>query len=152
MAIKDYSLTELKELVLLQINKIKGLDIPFDSIDSDEAYDSAVRECGFELPETDDVDKAPKYRWLAHRMGSWYFSKLLERNIYKFKMGDLEANQLVGNLERLIKKYDEEFTKAKEDAGTTHLFMDADTAFGEDMIVAPGFIEDRVGESIEERT
>lgn len=152
MAVKDYTLTELKELILAQVNKVKGLDVPFDSVDSDEAYDSAVRDCGFELPLTTDEDKAQKYKWLAQRMGWWYFSKLLERYVFRFKTVDLEAQQLVGNLERLVKRYDEEFTKAKEDAKTTHLFIDADTQFGIDIVVGPGFVDDRISESIEVRT
>ena len=40
----DYTLSELKTLVLDQINQIKGLSTAFASTDSDEAYDWATMQ------------------------------------------------------------------------------------------------------------
>lgn len=147
MAIKDYTLDELKSMVLTQVNAIKGLSDEFGTNYSDESYNEAVRECGFELPETDDVDKSKKYQWLIQRMRRWFLFQLWQQYILRFKAGDMEAQQLASNLEKIIKKLDEAFEAAKTAIDTAALFVDSDYIFGTDLVVGPGFIDDRFGET-----
>ena len=150
---KNYTESEIKSLVLNQINGIKGLDAAFDSDDATEALDEAVRECGFEHPLNTDTDKDVKYNWLIQRMRRFYIGRLLERYILRFDAGDLKAQGIVKNLTDAINKMDDDFDKARSDEKTAHIFIDAEGLFGSDtVVVGPGFIDDRIGQPIEDRT
>ena len=154
MATKNYTLSELKTLVLDQMNQIKGLEAPFGNTnaDADNSYDEAVMQCGFEIPATTDADKDKKYFWLIQRIRRWYMGRLLEQYSLRFKAGDMEAQQIYLNIRSLCKDLDDAFQKARESETESYLFINADTSIDSAIIVSPGFIEDRIGQSIEERT
>jgi hypothetical protein len=147
MAIKDYTLTELKEMVLEQANAIKGLSTSFGSTQGDEAYEEANRECGFELPATDDADKAKKIHWLIMRMRRWYLFQLWQQYSLLFQGGDMNAQQIAFNLMKLVDKMDQQFVDAKSAPDTAALFIESDVMFGSlPIVLSPGFIEDRIGQ------
>lgn len=147
MAIKDYTLTELKEMVLEQANAIKGLATAFDSTHGDEAYEEANRECGFELPETTDADKAKKIHWLIQRMRRWYLFQLWQQYSLLFQGGDMNAQQIAFNLMKLVEKMDQQFLDAKSAPETAALFLEAEVMFGYlPIVVGTGFIDDRLGQ------
>lgn len=152
MATKDYTVSEIQTLVLDQSNNIKGIDstAQFQPEQSVEAYDEACRECGFENPETTDADKLQKYHWLIQRMRHWYLWQLWQQYILRFKGGDMEAQQIVKNLEVIVNKMDKDFEAGKTAGTTAHLFNDAGTVFGEAMVIGPGFIDDRLNEDTQE--
>lgn len=150
MATKDYTESELKTLVLNQINNIKGLSANFTSTDADEAYDEAVRECGFEIPPTDDNDKLFKYQWLIQRQRRWYLSRLYEQYILRFDVGELKARQIAKNLSQVIQSLDEQFGAAKSDPNNAHVFYNAENIFGSDIVISSGLIDDRIGQDITE--
>lgn len=150
MAIKDYTQTELTYLVLTQANKIRGLRTEFEPEDSNSAYDEACRECGFELPATDDADKRLKYQWLIHRMRRWYIFQLWQQNVQFADNGDFKAQQIVKNCDRIVTKLDADFETAKTAEDSAHLFLDAGTVFGVPLVVGTGFIEDRIGETTQD--
>lgn len=144
-----YKEEDLKNSVLNQVNTIKGLQTVFTTPDADEAYNEAVRECGFICPVDSDTDKAKKYQWLLQRMRRWFLYQLYMQYILKFKSGDAEAQQIASNLQKAIDKLDKDFETAK--ANDAELFVDS-TYFGEDLVLGTGLIEDRVGQQTEDRT
>jgi hypothetical protein len=144
-----YTEAEIKDLVLRQINNIKGLQVQFD--DATEAYDEAVRECGFPCPLSTDSDKEKKYQLLVQRMRRWFLWQLLQQYILKFQSGDARAQQIVENLERVINKLDKDFEAARSAYDTAGLLADA-AYFGNDLVLTTGLIDDRIGQSAEERT
>lgn len=146
MAPTTYTVAELKALVLGQINKIKGIAAVFANPDDDQSYDEAVRECGFEIPATDDDDLTIKYQWLIQRMRRWYIGQLYVQYVLQFEAGDLKAQQIVRNLERMLKTMDEQFGAAKADADLAHIFYNAATYFGTDLVQDSGFVTDRIGQ------
>lgn len=150
MATKDYTLAEIKELIREQANNIKGLSSSFLSSDSDAAYDEAVRECGFELPGTTDADKQLKYHWLILRMRRWYMWQLWQQYILRFKAGDMEAQQIVKNLQNIVDKMDKAFETGKTAEDAAHLFIDSDVVFGTSMVIGAGFIDDRMCETTQD--
>lgn len=153
MAIVEYTKEELKTLVTEQINKVTEITTKFTiEVEGEEAYNSAVRECGFEIPATDDADKALKYHWLIERMRRWFYGRILELRFLRFDAGELLASQVAKNLMAIIEKMDEQFSEAREAAETAALFVDADTYFGSDVVIGPGLIDDRIGQPTEERT
>lgn len=143
---KNYTEADLKTLVLDQVNNIKGLEAAFDPMQSEEAYDEAVMECGFSIPEITDVDKDRKYHWLIQRMRRWYLGRLLEQYNLRFDAGDLKAQQIVTNLLNTCNKYDSDFAIAKTDNATAHLFINAELGFSsQPLVLKPGFVDDRIG-------
>lgn len=143
---KNYTEADLKVLVLNQINSVKGLEAAFDPMQSEEAYDEAVMECGFSTPEITDGDKDRKYHWLIQRMRRWFIGRLLEQYSLRFDAGDLKAQQIVDNLLKICTKNDADFVFAKSDNATAHLFLDATTGFSSSpMVLKPGFVDDRIG-------
>lgn len=143
-----YTEQQIKDLVMNQINKTKGLSSLFVSADATESFDEAVRECGFGLPASDDEFIQPKYEWLIKRMRRWYFSRLLEQYSLRFDTSDLRASQIPKNLRAVIADMDQEFADAKESDKTSHLFIDAAAFFGDDMVVTSGFLDNAYGEDV----
>lgn len=153
MATPTYTATEIKQIVLEQVNKIKGIESEFDVTDSDNAYATACMECGFEVPESTDSDKDKKNYWLMHRMRTWYLKRLWEQYALRFKVGDIEAQQIAYALEKLCKKMDDEFATAKTSEESIHLFMESGDVFGsQPLLLDTGLVEDRIGQDISERT
>lgn len=148
MATKDYTEAEIKTLVLDQMNDIKGLSASFTSNDATEALDEAVRECGFEVPATTDADKLTKYQWLILRMRRFYLGRLYDQYILRFDAGELKAWQIAKNLSKTCKALDEQFGAVKSDPDNAHLFHNADTVFGTDIVLLSGFVNDRAGQDI----
>src|SRR4030042_1592093 len=100
----SYDTDSLQQLVLTQINTIKGLQSSFEQPAAEDAYDEAVRECGFPCPTSTEDDKEKKYQWLVQRMRRWFMWQLLQQYILKFKAGDMEAQQIVKNLDTIVAK------------------------------------------------
>jgi hypothetical protein len=149
----DYTVEEIKALVLDRINQIEGLKTTYTFIDADEAYEFATIECGFTHPESGDEDKDKKYRWLIQRMRRWYLGDLWERYILRFDVGDLAAQKIVENLKNICEKLDKDFEEAKASDDLGHLFATAADVFGSGAsVIGTGLIEDRIGQPSEERT
>jgi hypothetical protein len=152
MAVAEYTQEELQSLVTEQINKIPEVIVKFViETEGEEAYNSSVRECGFEIPVTSDADKAQKYHWLIERMRRWFYGRLLEQRFLRFDAGELLASKVAERLAAILKAMDDQFKEAKGAAETAALFVDADTQFGSDIVIGPGLIDDRIGQPMEER-
>ncbi len=148
---KTYTLDELKELVLTQINKINGINPVFTPEESDMAYDQAVRDVGFELPAIDDASIKDKYTWLIKRMQRWYVGQLEFRFSAMFDAGDLKSEQSWKHWQIMGEKMDLEFERAKDAVGTAIIFNPIDDVMGGSMVVDTGFVEDRVGQDLADR-
>lgn len=144
----DYTEAQIKALVLDQINNIKGLDNSFMPSDADEAYDWAVMQCGFSVPASTDTDKDTKYQWLIQRMRRWYMGRLRDMYSLRFDAGELRAGQIVKNLMSICEALDTDFKEAKDDPATAALFVDSQAVFDDDMVIGPGFVDDRFGQDI----
>ena len=148
MALQDYTKTELETMVLAKINGIKGLSANFINDDATESYESAARECGFEVPETTDTDKGKKYNWLIERMKYWFLDHLLTRYILEFDKGEFKAEGIKKGLIKILSNMDKKFNAAKSDPANAALFLDSSDVFGDDLLVLPpGFIDDRIGQA-----
>ena len=148
MALKDYTKDDLETLVVVKINGIKGLDADYGVEEAREAYESAARECGFELPETTDTDKGKKYNWLIERMKYWFLDHLLTRYILEFDKGEFKAEGIKKGLIKILSNMDKKFNAAKSDPANAALFLDSSDVFGDDLLVLPpGFIDDRIGQA-----
>lgn len=144
----DYTLSELKTLVLDQINQIKGLSTAFVSTDSDEAYDWATMQCGFTIPDSTDTDKDKKFEWLIQRQRRWYMGRLRDIYSLRFDAGELRAGQIAKNLMTICETLDAAFNAAKNDAATASLFADSQAIFTDDVVSGPGLVDDRFGQDI----
>lgn len=149
----DYAdAAELTSLIQEEANKTKGLKVLFAQDEAEEAYKTATQELGFIFPEDDDTDYGFKCLWLKERMRRWYMSRLWDQHPMRFDTSDMKASQVVANLEKRVKKLDEDFMKAKEDKATAHLFIDSSMVIGTTLLVTPsGFEDDRVGTDYEQR-
>lgn len=148
---KVYTEQEIKDLVLNQVNSIKklsDLSITFTSTDSTQAYDTAVRECGFVVPTSTDTDIDAKNTWLINRQRRWYYYSIREKLLLLIENGDLKGGGIVDRLSKVITEMDAEFQKAKEAEGTAHLFLDATEALNSSSVIPSGFVDDRVGQDI----
>jgi hypothetical protein len=141
-------LEDLKQIMLSEVNQIKGDAGAFNPDDADSAYDEAMRECGFEFPSSDTSDDDRKQiLWLKKRMRRWFVAQLWQRNIEAHKSGDMEGQSIPVNFERIIKNMDAEFLAAKETEDVLALSGDVPLS-----VIPTGLVEDRIGQSIEDRT
>lgn len=145
-----YSQEEFETLILGQINAIKNVKTPFDLVEASQALREAEMECGFSFPSISDSDASKKYRWIANRMRRWFYWRLYERYILQFNVGDLQAQGISVNMQKIVEMLDKEFEKGKEiDAD---IFTTSDVLFGErPFVYLSGLVEDRIGQSVEER-
>jgi len=151
MALVTYTESELQLLVLNQINKIKGLSVLFTSEDASEAYNAAVRDCGFEHPANDDDDLGKKYRWLLQRMRRWYTDTLLFQYSMRFDSQDMKTSQISKSLMTLRDSLDKEFNR--EINNNPSLFSEAlPTMFYDDMVTGHGLVDDQIGQDATDRT
>lgn len=135
--------------MLAEINSISGLGTAFVAADGISAYDEAVREVGFEVPSTTDVDRQEKYQWLIARMRRWFYLQVYQRNMLNFDISDLKRSQIPKLLAARIKDIDADFVRGKESPESAHLFLSAGNIFGEDIVMTSGFLDNRHGEGIE---
>jgi hypothetical protein len=149
MAITSYTESEIKALVLNWANSIKKLTITFTDSDSDEAYDSAVRDCGFEVPESDDEYLAFKNQWIIERQRYFYLRSVRDQHILFMDSGDLQFGGITERITKILNEMDKRFDEAKNSATTAHLFITPEMLFGEGAIVVDsGFVNDRMGQDI----
>lgn len=148
MAHKTFTLDEIKNTVLDQINKIKGIGTKFVLPEASAAYDEATREIGFELPATSDPDVDIKYQWIIERMRRWFIFQLYNQHLLRFDVSDMRAGQLVKNLEKAVKTMDDRFSAARENEATAHIFIKAANVFGDDMVLTSGFLENAMGKDL----
>lgn len=147
-----YTADELKTLVLDQVNRIKKLDPLFDESDADIAYDEALRDVGYDFPLSTDADLGLKNKWIIKRMWRAFAEQLKLRYAPLFDAGDLKAEQIFKHWQAVVQDFDKEFTEAKQAVDTASLFSSSEDLFGSNIVVAPGFQEDMIGQSVEERT
>lgn len=140
-----YTVTTIIELVVDQMNKIKGLQTDWYIADGQQAYDAAVSDIGFGLPIAGDELYAVKSKWIIDRMRRWFYDQLRSQYALRFDISDLKANQIFKNLNQMVNQMDENFLLAKEDPSTAGIFINAANVFGNDMVVTSGFIENRNG-------
>jgi len=146
---KVFTVAEMQSMVLDRINKIKKLSTVFTQPESVDAYDAAVRECGFSVPVTGDDDINLKNEWLIKRMGFWFYYMVRERHLLLVDSGDIKASEIVKNLTKILDGFNAEFEKAKTSDTTSFLFTEAGNVFGSDPMVLPsGFVNDSIGEDI----
>lgn len=129
---------QLKDLVLRQINNIKGLSPTFTPNDSVAALDFAKMECGFEYPTAADTRRDSKLLLMINRMRKWYYDRLREHYILRFDTGDLRARQIVENLQKAIQDMDKSFAEA--------MFSGPDLFGATAMVHRSGIFDDYVGE------
>lgn len=150
---KVYTEAEIKTLVLDQVNSIKKLSdlgITFTSTDSTQAYDTAVRECGFVVPIATAGDIDARNTWLINRQRRWFYYRIREKLILLMENGDLKGGGIIDRLSKVITEMDAEFQKAKEAEGTAHLFLDATATLASSSVIPSGFVNDRAGQDITE--
>lgn len=152
MSVRVYTAAELKGLVLEQVNAIKNLSDSFNITHANQAYDTAVRECGFEVPISGDADLGAKNEWLIRRMKRWFYAELAAQYATIFDSGDIRAGQIYRNFAQKTKDYDLDFKEAKENPATLNLFVRADQLFDltSGHVFKPGFQQDMVGQEIAE--
>jgi hypothetical protein len=140
------TLAQLKDTIMRQANQLKGCRDTFNPNDADDAYDEAKRECGFDFPESDDIDVEAKELWILKRMRRWFLMQGWMRHLLAFDAGDMEARGIVKNFQDIITKIDKDFADAKEEL---EVFADAGAVFGQ-VVYPPGFIDDRIGQTMDD--
>lgn len=141
-----YTEATIKNLVMTQVGQIMKVDPPFSPEDADVAYQTAVRECGYIVPTSDDEDLDQRNHWLIERMRRWFIWNLVERHALFVSMGDVRTSSIPEQVMKIIKVLDDAFQAAKSDTTTAHLFIDAEVFFGSPIVVASQFVDDRVGQ------
>lgn len=146
MSAKIYTEEQIKALVLAWCNKIKKLDMQFYMSEANEAYDCAMRECGFSLPVESEAehDINNKNHWLIRRMQRWFIERIRDANLLLVDTGDIEGGGVVSRLENMLAKMDAEFMAAKESETIGHLFIGITTF--KPRVIGSGFNYDRVGQ------
>ena len=127
------------ELIETVEMEIKTLSNKFDDDDFTNAVAAAKRETGFTLPATDNT----RIQWLIRRTKRHLIEMLLYEASSKYKFEQINSQMKFDHYERIVKREDEEFEKAK--AGDVYLFagVSAYKMFGTK--IDAGFAYDRVG-------
>lgn len=146
MAAKFYALAELKQLALDSANAI-GLTTPYEPIDADKSYDSAVSFCGYENPNSSDADYLLKQRFLLEAMQLYFLKDVQRKYLLKFDVGDLKLGQVSREIREMIKDMSASLVNARDNPATAALFINAAEYFGQ-LVAAPGISDDAIGQSV----
>jgi len=146
---KVYTGSEIKNMVLTRVNNIRKLDTPFGATDADEAFDSAIRECGFDLPVAGDDYIDQKNEWIIKRMVYWFYFQVRARYLLLVESGDIKAGGIVVRLTNILNDMNSEFEKARSSDTTAHLFVNSSTLFGSSpLVLESGYVNDSIGQDI----
>lgn len=141
MAIKYYSLSQLKERALLSAQRYRA---EFDDDDASTAYTDACQRCGFENPLSTDEKYPERQKWLIELMNIWFLREYLNTTMSDFDLGDMKLGQVPRRVQEEIDRREKAFKEAKEDPKTAYLFMSATDLFS-NMVYSSGIKDDAVG-------
>lgn len=146
MTAKYYTLSEIKQLALDNANVI-GLTTQYLFNDSTNAYNYAVGLCGFENPDSSDVNYIYKQSILLDAMQLYFLKDVQKKYLLKFDVGDLKLGQVSRVVMEMIKDVSDSLAKAKDNPATAALFLNASSYFGT-VVYKPGIADDAIGQSV----
>lgn len=80
MAVKDYTEAEFKTFIKSSFDELRFLPsgVAIEDSDLTNAFEWATAQLGYDIPASNDEQKANKYEWLANRMESYLYKLLCQ--------------------------------------------------------------------------
>lgn len=146
MAIKYYTLPELKQLALDSANTI-GTATEYDYLQVEKAYAYACARCGYENPADTDTDYYVKQRWLVEMMSLFFYYDIQNKYLLKFTLGDLRLGDVSKVVRDIIKAKEDGFIYAStKDTSSMHLLSGSSSSTFGTLVYSNGLVDDIMGQ------